>query len=351
MSQRIVDALLERARLDPRVSVVEPLKPGPYVRLSHGGLLTVGDNAALVSRDNGETWGRGRKMYSGPGPGVPGGGGVMARTREGVLVYVYQDMKTFKWSWSKAKKEARESVCNVWAIRSTNEGKSWSGRRQLLEGYCGALIDMIATSTGEIVVPVQLMLEDPSRHAIRVHVSDDGGKSWYRSNIIDLGGHGHHDGAMEPTLVELKDGRLWMLMRTNLDEFWEAFSADKGRSWRVIQPSGIDASTAPGYMLRLHSGRLALVWNRLYPKGKKSYRRRPGDCQYHAVDAVWHREELSLSFSRDEGASWSEPTVIIRIKGGDPCYPYVFERDPGYLWVTTRFGEKWSLSLRESDFV
>jgi len=32
-----------------------------------------------------------------------------------------------------------------------------------------------------------------------------------RSNLIDVGGHGDHDGALEPTLTELRDGRLWML--------------------------------------------------------------------------------------------------------------------------------------------
>ena len=72
-------------------------------------------------------------------------------------------------------------------------------------------------------------------------------------NIIDLGGHGHHDGAMEPTMVELSDGRLWMLIRTNLDRFWSAFSSDQGLSWRVIRPSDIDTSSAPAAMARLAS--------------------------------------------------------------------------------------------------
>ena len=47
-----------------------------------------------------------------------------------------------------------------------------------------------------------------------------------------------------------------MLIRTNYDQFWTAYSSDKGRIWRDIRPSGIEASSAPGFLLRLKSGRL-----------------------------------------------------------------------------------------------
>ena len=124
-----------------------------------------------------------------------------------------------------------------------------------------------------------------------VHVRDDG-KTWKRSNLIDLGGHGHHDGATEPMVAELSDGRLLMLMRTSLDRFWQAFSDDGGRYWRTIQPSSIDASSSPGHLVRLSSGRLVLLWNRLNPEGgpaeERAWRgkrvsRRPG------IAALLHR--------------------------------------------------------------
>lgn len=64
-------------------------------------------------------------------------------------------------------------------------------------------------------------------------------------------------------VVELTDGRLMMLIRTNLDQFWRAYSDDGGLYWRTIGPSGIDVSSAPGWLARLRSGRVVLVWNRL----------------------------------------------------------------------------------------
>jgi hypothetical protein len=277
---------------------------------------------------------------------------VLLRTRGGTLVLVYMDMSTYRWGWDSAKRDAvADARLDVWSIRSVDGGKTWVDRQQLLDGYCGALIDIIQTSSGEVVVPVQPMLHNPGRHATRTYVSADDGKTWTWSNTIDLGGSGHHDGAMEATLTELKDGRLWMLLRTNLDYFWEAFSEDKGRSWRLIQRSRFDASSAPGYLLRLASSRLALVWNRLYPEGKSETARRGGDGQLSSTPAGWHRGELSLAFSEDDGKTWTKPVVVARKPGGGLSYAYLFERRPGELWVSTRFSDHVCFRLKEADFV
>ena len=325
---------------------------GPFVRLGSGHLMTVEKNATAISDDEGQTWSRPRSMTEAKGLGVPTSGGLLLRAHDGALVYVYLDMATFKWSWSDTRQRAGKNVrLDVWCIRSANGGKTWTGRKRIFEGYCGALINMIQTSSGEIVVPIQRLVRDPDRHAICVYVSSDTGKTWKPGNLIDLGGHGHHDGALEPTIVELKDGRLWMLIRTNLDYFWEAFSSDKGRSWRVIRPASIDASSAPGAILRLASGRLALAWNRLCPKGRKRCPRRGGDGNLASVPASWHREELSLSFSKDDGQTWTDPAVVLRLRGGGLSYPYLFEPAPGQLWVSTLFSDRGAIALEERAFV
>jgi len=99
----------------------------------------------------------------------------------------------------------------------------------------------------------------------------DEGMFWQRSNVIDRGGIGHHAGVTEATIEQLRDGRIWMLMRTNWKTFWEAYSSDQGLSWSSIGPTKIDAGSAPGLLKRLQSGRLILVWNRYYPEGKTSF--------------------------------------------------------------------------------
>ncbi len=346
-----MDFSRERRWIHPKC--VEPDWPpdllGPFVNLDEERVFTIRDGASMVSEDDGRTWSEPRRMYDGPPPGVPGGG-LLTRTQEGVLVFVYADHSTFKWGWVD---EAREPIANVrsdvWSMRSLDDGETWTDRQQILDGYCGGLISIIATSNGDVVVPVPVLLYDPGRHETPTYVSADQGKTWTHSNIIDLGGHGHHDGADEGTVVELSDGRLLMILRTNWDYFWEALSEDGGRSWRTIRPTGIDASTAPGYLAKLASGRIALVWNRLHPQGKNYFTRRAG--QASNVPASSQREELSIAFTEDDGRTWSEPRVFAVNRETRVSYPQVFERRPGELWITSRFQGALQVKLFEEDFV
>lgn len=336
---------------------------GPFVNLSDGSVLAIGNNQTFISNDEGENWSEIGKIYDGPKPGIPKGG-VVVKTRDGVIVLVYMDMSTIIRTWVDGE-PAEDIQLDVWSIRSFDQGKTWVDRQMIFDGYCGAIINIIQTSDGHIVAPIEHPVRNPGRHVTQTLVSADNGLTWKLSNIIDLGGAGDHDGAMEGTVVELKDGRLYMLMRTNLDRFWHAYSEDKGLSWRIIKPSDIDASSAPGYMKRLASGRLVLVWNRLYPEGKDSYYR-PDKRQHFHNAPSYQRAELSIAFSEDEGQTWTRPVVFAKVKGSEQeqvewmsvtnglCYPYIFERKPGLLWITTGCPRKENLlriSIRETDFV
>ncbi|MCF6313765.1 MAG: exo-alpha-sialidase [Verrucomicrobiales bacterium] len=100
-----------------------------------------------------------------------------------------------------------------------------------------------------------------------------------------------------------------------------------------MKPASIGASSAPAMLKRLASGRLLLVWNQLYPEGKTTYERRSGNYSQRA--GSWHREELSIAFSDNDGESWTPPTVIARKAKTWISYPYVLERHPGEIWITT----------------
>jgi hypothetical protein len=314
----------------------------------------VREGAVQTSADDGVTWSEPRAIPGLEKSGALNNTGSLLRTREGRLVLVYMDMTDFHFGWdSDAVEPSPDARCDVWAIRSLDEGESWQDQTRLLCGYCGAIQNVIETRAGDLVVPVQNMVPCPGRNVQYTYRSTDHGVSWTRSNVLDLGGHGHHDGADEGTVAELSDGRLLMLMRTNLDCFWEAISTDGGRYWRELRPSALDASSAPGCLLRLADGRLALAWNRLnLEDGGPGWRR--DDRQFHETVASWQREELSLAFSADDGRSWTEPVVIAREPGISSTgtflsYPALLERRPGELWITTRFNVQPPVCVRVEE--
>ncbi len=209
----------------------------------------------------------------------------------------------------------------------------------LHEDYTGAIRDMIQTKSGAVVFTSMQLKHDPGRHTVVTYTSNDSGKTWSRSNIIDLGGVGHHGGATEGTLEQLQDGTLRMLIRTNWGRFWDAFSGDDGLSWRVIQPSNIEASSAPGLIKRLASGRLVLFWNRPLPDGRdelSAHRRRQSMVRGPRQQSS--RRVVDGDFD-DDGQTWTKPTVVARKPGASLAYPYLFEAEPGVLWITTMQGD------------
>jgi len=335
--------------LHPKCTKLPTDKQGPFVRLGDGGILAIGTTEAFISNDDGKTW-EARPLFQ-PGQNVTGGGErAMIRTRDGVVILGFMNEKEAVWKRNSQKHDGEPGTkLPTYILRSLDDGKTWQAPQKLHDAWTGDSRDMIQTRSGRVVFSSMNMLNNPGRHAVLTYSSKDNGQTWTRSNIIDLGGQGHHGGVTEATIEQLKDGRIWMLMRTNWDRFWEAFSEDEGVSWRVIRPSKIEASCAPGMLKRLRSGRLVLVWNRPYPEGKTSWPRVGGDGEWSEVPALNHREELSIAFSDDDGATWSKPVVFARQKGSWLAYPHIFEHAPGELWITTMQGGV-RLSLREEDF-
>lgn len=316
----------------PAFQPLQGVRNGPFVELADGKLLTVDGRGLGVSDDDGATWSDAPPICEGvtAEPLIH----YVVRTASGTLVMLYVDMAVRKFAWDDSVGEPKGCGGALCSIRSADGGKTWGDKRFVLDGCFANFLGFIQTAKGRLLAAVPLLVSKPGRWVVTSVFSDDDGLTWGNGNLIDLGGHGHHDGAMEPTVLELRDGRVLMLIRTNLGRFWQAFSDDGGRYWRTLMPSGIDASTAPGFLLRLRSGRVALAWNRLGPE-PGSGRREPG--LYAEIPCSWFREDLSIAFSDDDCETWTAPLVLARQKGGQVSYPYVFERRPGELWIIAGF--------------
>lgn len=331
--------------LHPKVSRLPTDMLGPFVRLSDGRVLAAGTTEASISTDDGQSWSkvplfRDTKKFTARGEAA------LLRTREGTIIMAFLNMAEMKFGWDQKQGGPREDCrLPVCIVRSTDEGRTWLEPQTIQDGWCGAVRNMIQLRSGRVVLVSQIGVRDPGRHVSMTYVSDDQGVTWRKSNIIDLGvygGYGDHGGGIEGTVAELNDGRLWLLLRTSRGRFTEAFSEDGGLTWKDIRPSKIAASGSPGLLVRLHSGRLALFWNRYIDPVKKTGR----------------REQLSMAFSEDDGKTWTEPVVLAYdpMKPGDTepmhrlSYPNVYEHEPGVLWVTTMQG-KLRIRVYEGDFM
>ena len=338
--------------LDPRCAPLEATKLGPFLQNDDGSLLVVDKNILRTSKDGGKTWSEGGAEID-PGLNMIPNGHVaqLLRTKSGVLVITFLDFsrKSFHWNNERNVPEP-DCLLEMFSIRSADGGKTWTDKQRLLDGYNADFMGLIQLKNGRLVASMEHLAPELSRWLACSFVSDDDGKTWTRSNWIDLGGRGNHDGALEPTVVELNDGRVMMLIRTNLDFFWTAYSSDQGSNWRVLQPTTIEASSAPAWLTRLRSGRLMMVWNPLHPEGK-DWPRRESKSMYERP-ASWYREELCVAFSDDDAKSWTKPVVVARRPGKSLSYPYVFERAPGEVWVATFYGEPHiGFKINEKDFV
>lgn len=342
-----------------KAAPLDVTKHGPYALDDAGNLLMIDGNVLMSSTDDGKTWAPiSEPITTGMQIGTAGHPGHFIRTRAGGLVAAFLDFDGYVFKWDDAaNKPLPECKLELHVIRSTDGGKTWADRQCLLPGYNADFMGFVQTRTGRLVLTVEHLDNETARWMVCSFVSDDEGKTWRRGNWIDLGGHGHHDGAVEPTVAELSDGRLLMLIRTSLDRFWSAISDNDGLYWREIKPTDLDASSAPGWLLRLADGKLMFVWNRLAPENGTVSRAQPGSASEVAMS--WHRTELSIAFSSDDGRTWSTPVVVARHPGGQIAYPYLFERRPGEIWLISQYNfdkdgkttPPVALKIMEKDFI
>lgn len=334
------------------------LKTGPFVRLDNGGILTIEGNKSCISMDEGKTWTY-HSIFEDSAHFEIRIERSLLKTSSGTIILAFANNKErANWNWDTSISDSPGATIPTYAIRSLDEGKTWQDLQKVHDEWTGANRDMIETKEGNVIFTSMMMRHNPGHHTTVTYTSKTEGKNWVRSNVIDRGGVGHHSGMIESTIEQLSDGRIWMLIRTNWGVFWEAYSDNQGLEWKLIRPTDIDASSAPGILQRLESGRLVLVWNRRFPDGETTYPLSGGDGQHSEVAHSNHRRELSMMFSEDDGQTWTEPIVIAKVtedsESPNLAYPRLFEANPGELWITTtyaRFGGYLSMRLFEKDFI
>ncbi|MCC6507841.1 MAG: exo-alpha-sialidase [Pirellulaceae bacterium] len=314
-------------KLHPKATSLPFNHQGPFVTKADGGVLCIDSKNALHSQDEGRSWSS-SPLFAEPAKFNVSNERALLRTREGVVISAWMNGAERKtptgWRWGDKSVSWKDFVLPTYTCRSTDDGKTWETPVKLSDPWCGCIHALIQMKSGRIVLVGQEIVPQ-WRHATVMWASDDLGKSWQRGDVLDYGVGAHdHAGSIEGSVVERQDGSLYLLLRTESGYLWEAHSRD-GLKWDGLKQSSIPSVTCCPQLARLADGRIGLLWNappRHDPSNRSS------------------RSELSLAFSDDEAKSWSKPVVVAAnyMSGGRTSYPYVYERKPGELWITTMQG-------------
>lgn len=152
---------------------------------------------------------------------------------------------------------------------------------------------------------------------IVVFRSDDDARSWSETTLGDIPPHavaGHHRGVRwqnygcEPTVVELSDGCLWIVIRTSQDHHYEAFSADGGETWTHPAPSRFFGTITMPTLFRLLDGRILFFWCNTTPLPELDHSVQPGLLDWerdgHGEDVFTNRDAFHAAISEDDGRTW-----------------------------------------------
>ncbi len=304
-------------------SVVE-LKDGrlllAYTRFRGGG----GDNdsanvAGKTSSDGGRTWSDAFVLQKNDGRmNVMSASLLRLSTGEIMLGYLRKNS---------------QADCSFWVRKSKDEGKTWSEEILVTKDTAYHVVNndrIVELKSGRLLVPAADHGDYRDRKpAVGVcYISDDRGETWRRGKgVVRLGGVG----CQEPGVVELKDGRVYMIIRTSLGCIHCSLSSDGGETWTEPQPTKLRSPTAPASIRRIpKTGELLIIWN-----NSPTRRRVP----------------LTSAISRDEGKTWTnfrdiEPDNAANKNGSFAYTSILFVGNTCYLTYWTALPSGYGLTFR-----
>jgi hypothetical protein len=288
------------------------------------------------SDDHGRTWSQENIAFS-----YPEGRGSMPRYEQSQGPYLLLDCDNTLHVFAvrihglpKAGDPSAIGLTELYHNVSRDEGETWTEPKRIDMGhhYVPVIESIIELSNGRILFASNYAthnyVADRGEYEYRILTlfSDDHGETWRLGPDdirVPLGPGPGHPGAIEPVMVELEDGRVWMLFRSQYGRFYQAFSSDGGDSWEPSTPRDIKAANAPAGVLRLADGRLVLSWN--------DWSNYPGGTIQGSG-----RQYLHVAISKDDGNTWSPSKLVAKPTTEDPLnaqmrYPFLCETQDGLI--------------------
>jgi alpha-L-rhamnosidase len=200
-----------------------------------------------------------------------------------------------------------------WMMRSKDNGKTWSKREALPEGFLGPIKNKPILLNGVLLCP-----SSTEKNGWKAHIeyTTDFGKTWTKSEAIN---DGKTIQAIQPSILKYADGRLQILCRSRNTTLNESWSTDGGKTWSEMKASPLPNNNSGTDAVTLKDGRQLLVYNHLLP-----------DASW--VNGKGPRTPLNVAISKD-GKQWMAALVLEDSPISQYSYPSVIQTKDGLVHI------------------
>jgi len=194
---------------------------------------------------------------------------------------------------------------------SDDNGQTWSKLKLMLSCKEKEFViinarNFTTTRTRRLIIPVA---HGVLQNTVGVVYSDNNGLSWREGPSVFGGDDPHASKFAEPSIAQLNDGRLIMLIRTALGYIYRSYSSDDGITWSKPVATTLQSPWTAHALKVTPEGDLLVVYSRGY-----------------STSLGWPRNNLTFAFSSDNGETWKDSRVII-----DHTDPQYFVMQPSIL--------------------
>ncbi|MDR3457432.1 MAG: exo-alpha-sialidase [Verrucomicrobiae bacterium] len=203
---------------------------------------------------------------------------------------------------------------------SIDDGKTWSKPVRLPDGILGPIKNKpVQLANGDILAPTSV-----EGNGWRVHFerSSDNGQTWTATPPVN---DGQTIGAIQPSILFLKNGNLKAIGRTRNDKLFEITSTDEGKTWGNMTLTDLPNPNSGTDAVTLRDGRQLLVYNHNTRTGSNNKGRSP----------------LNVAVSAD-GKNWSA-ALVLEDEPDAPngfAYPAVIQTGDGLVHITYTWERK-----------
>lgn len=200
-----------------------------------------------------------------------------------------------------------------WMMRSADNGHTWSSREALPEGFLGPIKNKPVLINGVLVCPSSTEKKGWKAH---FEYTSDAGKTWTKSGDLN---DGNTVSAIQPSLLQYKDGRLQILCRSKNRTINETWSSDGGKTWGPVTASALPNNNSGVDAVTLQDGRQLLVYNHVKPDSA-------------LPDGKGARTPLNVAISKD-GKKWLAAVILEDSPVSQYSYPSVIQTKDGMVHI------------------